>query len=189
MGGVTLVRTRDSKLALALTAKYLWSASAWVRKPAPAMASSISVWVRELVQYWVNVGIQLGPRVEREKLVGHVALRLGLRVVIREIHVSQGVCDLLIDFGPRVEVQQSRDDFGIDLGAVVVAGQGRGDGRGHRAAGGVALSVDFDLEGVQGGLVGLGRQALSQAGVDSHEAGSIGQDGSLCCGETSVWSQ
>ena len=44
-------------------------------------------------------------------------------------------------------------------------------------------SVDFDLEGVQGGLVGLGRQALSQAGVDSHEAGSIGQDGSLCCGE------
>ena len=46
-----------------------------------------------------------------------------------------------------------------------------------------ALSVDFDLEGVQGGLVGLGRQALSQAGVDSHEAGSIGQDGSLCCGE------
>ena len=46
-----------------------------------------------------------------------------------------------------------------------------------------ALSVDFDLEGVQGGLVGLGRQALSQVGVDSHEAGSIGQDGSLCCGE------
>ena len=46
-----------------------------------------------------------------------------------------------------------------------------------------ALSVDFALEGVQGGLVGLGRQALSQAGVDSHEAGSIGQDGSLCCGE------
>ena len=57
MGGVTLVRTRDSKLALALTAKYLWSASAWVRNPAPAMASSISVWVRELVQYWVNVAV------------------------------------------------------------------------------------------------------------------------------------
>ena len=30
---------------------------AWVRKPAPAMASSISVWVRELVQYWVNVAV------------------------------------------------------------------------------------------------------------------------------------
>ena len=53
MGGVTLVRTRDSKLALALTAKY----SAWVRNPAPAMASSISVWVRELVQYWVKVAV------------------------------------------------------------------------------------------------------------------------------------
>ena len=56
-GGVTLVRTRDSKLPLALTAKYLWSASAWVRNPAPAMASLISVWVRELVQYWVNVAV------------------------------------------------------------------------------------------------------------------------------------
>ena len=54
-GGVTLVRTRDSKLPLALTAKYLWSASAWVRKPAPAMASSISVWVRELRKF-VNSG-------------------------------------------------------------------------------------------------------------------------------------
>ena len=56
-GGVTLVRTRDSKLPLALVAKYRASASAWVRKPAPAMASSISVWVRELVQYWVNVAV------------------------------------------------------------------------------------------------------------------------------------
>ena len=36
---------------------YRASASAWVRKPAPAMASSISVWVRELVQYWVNVAV------------------------------------------------------------------------------------------------------------------------------------
>ena len=52
---------QDSKLALALTAKYLWSASAWVRKPAPAMASSISVWVRELVQYWVNVAVSWEP--------------------------------------------------------------------------------------------------------------------------------
>ena len=88
-----------------------------------------------------ELGVQLGPRVIREKLVGHVALRLGLRVVIREIHVPQGVCDLLIDFGPGVDVQQSRDDLGIDLGAVVVAGQGRGDGRGHRAAGGVVTEL------------------------------------------------
>ena len=42
-GGVTLVRTRDSKLPLALTA--------------PAMASSISVWVRELVQYCRKVAV------------------------------------------------------------------------------------------------------------------------------------
>ena len=46
-----------------------------------------------------------------------------------------------------------------------------------------ALSVDFDLEGVQGGLVGLGRQALSQAGVDGHEAGSVGGDGAFRSGE------
>ena len=33
------------------------SACAWVRKPAPAMASSISVWVRELVQYCRKVAV------------------------------------------------------------------------------------------------------------------------------------
>ena len=86
-----------------------------------------------------ELGVQFAPRVEREQLAGHVALRLGLRVVVAQIHVPQRICDLLIDFGPDVgvEIQQSRDDLGIDLGAVVVAGQGRGDGRGHRAAGGV----------------------------------------------------
>ena len=67
--------------------------------------------------------IQLGAGVKER-------IGLGRGVVIREIHVFQGVCDLLIDFGPGVEVQQSRDDLGIDLRAVVVAGQGRGDGRG-----------------------------------------------------------
>ena len=84
-----------------------------------------------------ELGVQLGPRVEREQLAGHVALRLGLRKVIAQIHVPEGVCDLLIDFGPRVEVQQGRDDLAIDLAAVVVARQSRADGRGHRAAGGV----------------------------------------------------
>ena len=121
-----------------------------------------------------ELGIQLGPRVEREKLVGHVALRLGLRVVIREIHVSQGVCDLLIDFGPRVEVQQSRDDFGIDLGAVVVAGQGRGDGRGHRAAGGVvgqlARHVGRDLR-----LVPVGHQLAGDEGQHLRLGPVLGQ--------------
>ena len=121
-----------------------------------------------------KLGVQLGPRVEREKLVGHVALRLGLRVVIREIHVPEGVCDLLIDFGPRVEVQQSRDDLGIDLGAVVVAGQGRGDGRCHRAAGGVvtelAHHVGRDLR-----LVPVGRQGRGDECLDLRFVLELGQ--------------
>ena len=106
--------------------------------------------------------IQLGPRVERQKLVGHVALRLGLRVVIREIQVPQRIGNLLIDFGPGVEIQQSRDDLAIDLAAVVVAGQGRGDGRGHRAAGGVvdqlASHVGRDLRLVPVGHQGRGNE-------------------------------
>ena len=46
-------------------------------------------------------------------------------------------------------------------------------------AGRRALSIDFDLEGVQGGLVGFRSQALGQAGVDGHEAGGVGRDGAL----------
>ena len=34
-----------------------------------------------------------------------------------------GVGDGLVHFGPRVEVQQSRDDLAVDLAAVVVARQ------------------------------------------------------------------
>ena len=121
-----------------------------------------------------ELGIQLGARVIREQLVGHVALRLGLRVVIREIHVPEGVCDLLIDFGPGVEVQQGRDDFGIDLAAVVVAGQGRGDGRGHRAAGGVvgqlARHVGRDLR-----LVPVGHQGRRDEGQDLRLVLELGQ--------------
>ena len=84
-----------------------------------------------------ELGVQLGPRVERQQLAGHVALCLGLRKVIREIHVPEGVCDLLIDLGLSVEVEQRGDDLRVDLAAVVVARQSRADGRGHRAAGGV----------------------------------------------------
>ena len=62
---------------------------------------------------------------------------LGRGVIGREVHVAQGICNLLIHFGPRVEVEQRGDDLGIDLAAVVVARQSRADGRGHRAAGGV----------------------------------------------------
>ena len=46
-----------------------------------------------------------------------------------------------------------------------------------------ALGADLHLEGVQGGLVGFGGQALGQARVDGHEAGSVGCDGTFRCGE------
>ena len=45
------------------------------------------------------------------------------------------------------------------------------------------LAVDLDLQGVQGGLVGLTGQAQGQARVDRSEAGSVGRDEALCCGE------
>ena len=69
----------------------------------------------------------------------------------------------MIHFGLRVEVQQSRDDLGIDLAAVVVARQSRADGRGHRAAGGVvgqlAGHVGRDLR-----LVPVGHQPTGDEG-------------------------
>ena len=106
--------------------------------------------------------IQLGPRVIREQLVGHVALRLGLGVVIRQIHVPEGVCDLLIDFAPGIEVEQRADDLGVDLAAVVIARQSRADGRGHRAARGVvgqlARHVGRDLRLVPVGHQGRGNE-------------------------------
>ena len=121
-----------------------------------------------------ELGVQLGPRVIREQLAGHVGLRLGLRQVIREIHVPEGVCDLLIDFGPGVEVEQRGDDLGIDLAAVVVAGQGRGDGRGHRAAGGVvtelARHVGRDLR-----LVPVGHQGRGDEGQHLRFVLELGQ--------------
>ena len=116
-----------------------------------------------------ELGVQLGPRVEREQLAGHVALRLGLRKVIREIHVPEGVCDLLIDFGLSVEVEQRGDDLGVDLAAVVVARQSRADGRGHRAAGGVvgqlARNEARDLRLGPVGEQGLVDQELHPPGV------------------------
>ena len=45
------------------------------------------------------------------------------------------------------------------------------------------LAVDLDLQGVQGALVGLGGQAQGQTGVDSSEAGSVGRDEALRCGQ------
>ena len=71
---------------------------------------------------------------------------------------------------------------------------GRGDAGVHRCCrrvvrqlevhrGRRGLAVDLDLQGVQGGLVGLTGQAQSQTGVDRGEAGSVGRDEALCCGE------
>ena len=87
--------------------------------------------------------------------------------------------DGLIHFGPRVEVQQSRDDLGIDLAAVVVAGKGRGDGRGHGAVRGVIgqlaghvgrdfrlVPVDHQLAGDEGQHLRLGPVLAQIQGVD-----------------------
>ena len=114
-----------------------------------------------------ELGIQLGPRIIRQQLVGHVALRFGLRVVVAQIHVPQCVCNLLIHFGPRVEVQQSRDDLAIDLAAVVVARQSRADGRGHGAARGVvgelAGHVGRDFPWSQNGTRAVAMRASTPA--------------------------
>ena len=99
--------------------------------------------------------IQLGAGVEQR-------IGLGRGVIIGKIHVPQGVCDLLIDFGPGVEVEQRGNDLGVDLAAVVVARQSRGDGRGHRAARGVvtelASHVGRDLRLVPVGHQGRGNE-------------------------------
>ena len=62
-------------------------------------------------------------REQRVQLRAGVEQRIGLGrgVISGKIHVAQGVCNLLIHFGPRVEVEQRGDDLGIDLAAVVVA--------------------------------------------------------------------
>ena len=116
-----------------------------------------------------ELGVEFAPRVVRQQLVGHVALRLGLRKVIREIHVPEGVCDLLIDFGLSVDVEQRGDDLGVDLAAVVIARQSRADGRGHRAAGGVvgqlARNEARDLRLGPVGEQGLVDQELHPPGV------------------------
>ena len=51
----------------------------------------------------------------------------------------------------------------------------------HRSRRGFA--VDLDLQGLQGGLVGLGGEAQGEAGIDGSQAGSIGRDETLRCGE------
>ena len=126
-----------------------------------------------------ELGVQFAPRVIREQLAGHVGLRLGLREVARQVHVPQSVGDLLIDFGPGVEVQQGRDDLGVDLAAVVVARQSRADGRGHRAVRGVVtelarhvgrdfrlVPVGHQLAGDEGQYLRLGPVLGQVEGVD-----------------------
>ena len=114
-----------------------------------------------------ELGVQLRPGVEQR-------IGLGRGVIGREVHVAQGICNLLIHFGPRVEVEQRGDDLGVDLAAVVVAGQGRGDGRGHRAAGGVvgqlARHVGRDLR-----LVPVGHQLAGDEGQHLRLVLELGQ--------------
>ena len=87
--------------------------------------------------------LQERRREQRIQLRAEVEERIGLGrgVITGKIHVAQGICNLLIHFGPRVELEQRGDDLGIDLAAVVVARQSRADGRGHRAAGGVVTEL------------------------------------------------
>ena len=99
---------------------------------------------------------------------------LGRGVIGREVHVAQGICNLLIHFGPRVEVEQRGDDLGIDLAAVVVAGQGRGDGRGHRAAGGVVGQL-AGHEARHLPLVPVGHQGRGDEGQHLHLVLELGQ--------------
>ena len=97
------------------------------------MASSISVWVRPDVQYWVSVAVS------RESS--------SRGVVAREVHVAQGVGDFLVRLGSRVEVQEGGDDLGVDLAAVVVARQGRADAAAHGAVGGVVGQLSRHVAG------------------------------------------
>ena len=118
-----------------------------------------------------ELGVQFAPRVE----IGHVALHLGSCAVGRQIHrARRGVGDGLVHLGPRVEVQQSRDDLRIDLGAVVVAGQGRGDGRGHRAAGGVVTELARHV-GRDFRLVPIGHQLAGDEGQHLRLGPVLGQ--------------
>ena len=71
---------------------------------------------------------------------------------------------------------------------------GAGDAAVHRSRGGMvgqlqvhgsrrALAVDLDLQSIQGRLVRLAGEALGEAGVHGHQAGSVGEDGALEGGE------
>ena len=124
--------------------------------------------------------VQFGPRIKRQQLAGHVALHLGSCPVGRQIHRARhGVGDGLVRFGPRVEIQQCRDDLAVDLAAVVVAGKGRGDGRGHGGRRGVVgqlarheardlrlVPVGHQLAGDEGQHLHLGPVLAQVEGVD-----------------------
>ena len=45
------------------------------------------------------------------------------------------------------------------------------------------FAIDLHLESIKGRLICLARQALCQTRVYGHEAGGVGDDGALCCGE------
>ena len=96
--------------------------------------------------------------------VGDLLVRLGRGVVGREVRAARhGVGDGLVGFGPRVEVQQGRDDLVVDLAGIVVARQRRGDGRAHLAAGLVVRQL-AGHEARHLALVLVGHQLASDEG-------------------------
>ena len=120
--------------------------------------------------------LQEGGREQRIQLRAEVEERIGLDrgVITGKIHVAQGICNLLIHFGPRVEVEQRGDDLGIDLAAVVVARQSRADGRGHRAAGGVVTEL-AGHEARHIPLVPVRHQGRGDEGLDLRLVLELGQ--------------
>ena len=129
-----------------------------------------------------RLGPPRGPILQERGCEQRIQLRTGIEegiglgrgVVVAQIHVAQRVCNLLIHFGPRVEVEQRGDDLGIDLGAVVVARQSRADGRGHRAAGGVVAEL-AGHEARHLPLVPVGHQGRGDEGLHLRLVLELGQ--------------
>ena len=91
---------------------------------------------------------------------------------------------LVHDAFERIGCRHSGERCVVGRGDAAVHGRrGRMVGELEVHRGGRALAVDFDLESVQGRLAGLGAEAHGQARVHGRQAGSVGRDGALGCGE------
>ena len=91
-----------------------------------------------LVEGGRELAVQLGPGIIREELVGHVALRLGGGVIIRQVHgARRRVGDSLVYLGPRVEIEQSSYYLAVDLTGIIITRQCRADAGADRGTRGV----------------------------------------------------